>query len=602
MDNSPKTESIKNLIENIDKEIIVLPEFQRDFVWEIGKTYDLFDSLIKDIFIGSIIYGVPSFEITARELDKRPRKGEGSRKKLKLIHFKKDEVEREAKTSGFRLVLDGQQRITSIYRALKGMDEVWFVSRNLDELPHQDFSKFKLEDLLYEFTGQEEVERLSIKMSDVYETMTNYFLEEEIKEKFFNKLKFLETKDYEERTNQFRTYLTIRRNLEQFLNADKLLSFYLLDTSAEKFSLFFERSNSKGIQLNFIDILAAKLYVGFNLRSEVESFESSNNGYELNREIIVRAISFLVSDGKNVQKSYILANLNAQHFNQYWKKLCEFYKQSIDFLYKNHFILSQSWMPYQNMLIPLMLFLSEIKDFSQMNEKQFDFIRFWYWASIFSERYSGSSNEVILQDSKILQQVAKDSRVTDKSYFQKLKLQVEKFEEVLSYNKKGSAIYSGFLNLVNYEAEGLIDWKNTSKLSFNGRLEDHHIFPKEFLKTSYKENEDALELVDSVANRTLIPKITNIKIGKKSPSQYLPELEESNPEIRRSLAQHLVPEETIEGLYDELYTIFLEDRARKMFELVKKYVIDEREQIISDFYTEQQIVDSPDKQLARITP
>lgn len=109
-------------------------------------------------------------------------------------------------------------------------------------------------------------------------------------------------------------------------------------------------------------------------------------------------------------------------------------------------------------------------------------------------------------------------------------------------------------------------------------------------------------MVDSVANRTLIPKITNIKIGKKSPSQYLPELEESNPEIRRSLAQHLVPEETIEGLYDELYTIFLEDRARKMFELVKKYVIDEREQIISDFYTEQQIVDSPDKQLARITP
>lgn len=61
---------------------IVLPEFQRDFVWDEPKTYDLFDSLIRDIFIGSLIYGIPSFELTVRELDTRPRKGNGSREKL----------------------------------------------------------------------------------------------------------------------------------------------------------------------------------------------------------------------------------------------------------------------------------------------------------------------------------------------------------------------------------------------------------------------------------------------------------------------------------------------------------------------------------------
>ena len=124
-DNSQKTESIAELCKEIDAGGLVLPEFQRDFVWEEGKTLELFDSLVKDIFIGSIIYGIPSFEITVRDLDNMPRKGKGSRAKLKIKSFGKKEIEDKVQVSGFRLVLDGQQRITSIYRALTdGNDNV----------------------------------------------------------------------------------------------------------------------------------------------------------------------------------------------------------------------------------------------------------------------------------------------------------------------------------------------------------------------------------------------------------------------------------------------------------------------------------------------
>jgi uncharacterized protein with ParB-like and HNH nuclease domain len=72
MDTGQKTESLSQLVADIDKGSVVLPEFQRDFVWEIEKTFDLFDSFVRDIFVGSLIYGVPSFEITAREIDTRP--------------------------------------------------------------------------------------------------------------------------------------------------------------------------------------------------------------------------------------------------------------------------------------------------------------------------------------------------------------------------------------------------------------------------------------------------------------------------------------------------------------------------------------------------
>lgn len=339
MDNSPKTESIKHLVENIDKQRTMLPEFQRDFVWEVGKTYDLFDSLIKDIFIGSVIYGIPSFEITAREIDNRKRKTSGTRRrKLNTFDLTREYVEKESKTSGFRLVLDGQQRMTSIYRALKGIDEVWFVSKNDNEVSLSDTNQAELEDLLVEFSGQEDAERLCVKISDAFEIMQHRskYREKDIETLFFGKLAFLKNKTENEKSAAFNKYLLILDKLQFFLNAEKLLSFYLLDTSAEKFSLFFERSNSKGIQLNFIDILAAKLYVGFNLRKEIDEFEDIHKGYELNREIIVRAISFIVSEGKNVQKSFILSDLNWQHFQIHWKELCLLYKKSVDFLFENN--------------------------------------------------------------------------------------------------------------------------------------------------------------------------------------------------------------------------------------------------------------------------
>lgn len=180
----------------------------------------------------------------------------------------------------------------------------------------------------------------------------------------------------------------------------------------------------------------------------------------------------------------------------------------------------------------------------------------------------------------------------NRTYFYKLKVQIDSSEELLSFTKKGSAIYSGILNLINYKAQGLIDWKNTSKLSFNSKLEDHHIFPKEYIRAEYKTDEDALDLIDSVANRTLIPKITNIKIGKKAPSKYLKQLEESNPTIQESLQQHLVPEGTLEGLYDSDYRYFLEERANAMFGLVEQYVIDLKGKVLEEFYQEPNFLKS----------
>ncbi len=588
-----QTQSLKQLILDIDDKKIFLPEFQRDFVWEISKTYDLFDSLVKDIFVGAIIYGIPSFDIAIREIDNRKKITKGKKRAaLEIRTITKKEIEDKNKIGGnFRLILDGQQRTTSLYRALKGTDEVWFISKNEDEIQNTSFENAKLEDLLEEIAGEQDADRLSIKISDVWDIEQNDYDDDEVKERFFYQTSYYQNYHNLEgfdTKSEFKKYRNLRKKITDLIKSEKLLSFYLLDMNLEKFVIFFERSNTRGVQLNFIDILAAKLYTGnFNLKEKIKQFEHQNPDYKLVPEIIVRSIAFIKSSPKEINRNFILTKLEADDFKEWWDKLCKWYKVTLDYLFHNNFIISQDWMPYENMVIPLMNFLKEIGgDFHQMNPNQKKFIDYWYWNSIFSMRYSGSSNERIIEDSNILIQIAKGRRINSASFFNKLaKIQVLAPEDIYSFDKKANAVYKGILNLINFENSGLLNWNNDAKLSLNSTLEDHHIFPKNYLQKMLV-NESEKDLMDCVANRTLIPKVQNIKISDQTPSEYLNQIKEKNPEIERSLENHLITKELLDGEFDKEYNFFLELRANSIFELVKKHIIEPKEKIKEQFYEE----------------
>src|SRR5438046_2865608 len=107
-DTQSQTESLLDIVKGINSKTLMLPEFQRDFRWELDQTYDLFDSLIRDIFIGTVIYGKPKFAMTLREIDTRPRKGKGSSVRLATIDYTKEQIIHEVDARHLRIVLDGQ--------------------------------------------------------------------------------------------------------------------------------------------------------------------------------------------------------------------------------------------------------------------------------------------------------------------------------------------------------------------------------------------------------------------------------------------------------------------------------------------------------------
>lgn len=587
--NRQNTESIVQIIEKIDNKLLVLPDFQRDFVWDESKTYELFDSLVRDIFIGSIIYGVPSFEIAVREIDSRPRKVKGKRRQqLNTIVYSEEEIKEKVKVDGFRAVLDGQQRITSIYRALKNIDNVWFLVKEPEEIGNDnEFNNLSLEDIMFCFAGKEDNVRLSIKIGDVFEFMGKGLREKYIKETYFDKLDFIKNMDDDEiKDNYFDRFLIISQKLQDLFKAEKMVSYFLLDMSSDKFALFFERSNSLGVRLDFIDILVAKLNSGFRLRNKINELETKC-GFTVEREILVRSIAFIISEHKSIDKGYILSKLKAEHFKENWDNISKLYVDTIEFLYKNNFVTTQDWIPHTNMLIPIMQFLNNLpnKLFSQMNQKQMEFLKYWYWASIFAQRYTGgATNEVIIKDCNTLMLIAQNKKINNMNYFRNLKIIIEQAEDLYSFSKKGSAIYKGILTFINFVAGGLTDWQNNSKISFTQKVDDHHIIPKAYLKEKFSEED--IDFMDCVVNRTLIPKITNIKIGKKAPDVYMKELLELNNDFAKSLKNHLIPIDVMNGLYNEFFDNFIKARAKMIFECLKNNIIDKSDEIIKLFYEE----------------
>jgi hypothetical protein len=227
-----------------------------------------------------------------------------------------------------------------------------------------------------------------------------------------------------------------------------------------------------------------------------------------------------------------------------------------------------------------------------MTQAQKEFLTFWYFNSIFSARYSGATNETIVEDSNTLSNIAKGKKISSNTFFNKLtKIQILERDDIYSFEKKGNAVYKGILNLINFHSNGLIDWNNDSKLSINSELEDHHIFPKAYLEKNLT-NEADKDFIDCVANRTLVPKKLNIKISAQKPSDYLSKIQNDNAILEKTLENHLIPKDILSGDYDDEYKFFLEMRAEEIFKAINQHIVEPLTKIKDLFYEEIKVEDA----------
>jgi hypothetical protein len=248
-------------------------------------------------------------------------------------------------------------------------------------------------------------------------------------------------------------------------------------------------------------------------------------------------------------------------------------------------IIGYAWMPYENMLIPLMMFLRHIphQNFANVSEAQRRFLHLWYWLAIMSRRYSSAAQTYVRDDAQVLEAVAKEDFTPVVGLLKKLSSSITSVDDLRAVHKQYDSVYKGVLNLINYHAGGLVGWESGAIVAATDDLDDHHIFPKDYLKKTLKDSESDTEIeIDCVVNRCLIPKLANLKASNKPPSAYLAELKKRNSRLADALRQHLVPEELIDGTYDEFYEVFLEDRGKAMMSILNEHVFDVRRKMLEE--------------------
>ena len=534
--------SKKKLLELVRKAYhgeVMLPDFQRNFVWARNDIEELICSLLEKMFIGTfLIQRVNPTDVPFKVI---PIEGAD---KINGNFIAKPEI----------IVLDGQQRLTSLFYALYSPDIPLKNTTNPYAffIDLQELCSDNIEDAVFSWSKQWREYKALLNRNGKYDLT-------KLKKEKILPLTFLADDDefgdiwHEHFKGLFSTEEArkVKRYLDNLRHYEIHVLSIPLTEKREDIALLFERINRTGIKLSIFDLLTARLYKFINLRTEWES--AFNEKYWLkqiasndikNTKITYYIIQGLaLSEGMSIKARDIM-KIDSTILNKTsWKKAVEILENKILsrlFDVSEYGIADYRWLSYPSMIsIWLGLFLK-----AERGEIDIDInkINKWYWSVIFTERYSGSTETKQTKDFKDLIAWLTDSNkppdaVTD----MRSKLDIMKIDT----KYPGSSIYKGVFNLLF--KRGAWDFYEKDKIKFSVKdLEDHHIFPRKFLESKNVKVEK-----DVVLNRTLILSSTNRKISRKAPATYIEEMIKihgSKEEVKRILEKHFINEEMFEIL------------------------------------------------------
>ncbi|MDP3014276.1 MAG: DUF262 domain-containing protein, partial [Candidatus Subteraquimicrobiales bacterium] len=326
-----------------------LPNIQRPFVWNEGQIERLFDSILREYPIGTLLVWKTKSKIRRRKFIDNYKHG------IKLTNFYIPEDDKMK-----MLVLDGQQRLQSLFIGLKG-------SYDRNELYFNVLSgeKVEPEDIRYKFKFLSPVDTQLpwIKFKDIIFSGEKY---NKIAENIINKFTApLSDKDketiYDNISQIVKVFLTEENVVYQEVDSIDTPDLYTEDDIVE----IFIRANSGGTPLGKSDLLFSLLTVSWEDADEQieELLEDLNKtGYEFSRDFILKTC--LTVTGKN-------AAYNVTKFRELttrddiiknWSSISAAIKDVKDFIYGKTFIRSDKSLPSYLVLIPLIYFRYRYKD------------------------------------------------------------------------------------------------------------------------------------------------------------------------------------------------------------------------------------------------
>jgi hypothetical protein len=518
--------NVSELLKEVINGSVVLPDFQRSFIWEPEDVRELIVSVLGDYFIGSMLL-LEHYK-------------EDSPFALRLIEGV-EEVNGNANIQSIvKILLDGQQRTSALFYALYEPN-IPLKNRKSSYLFYLDLEK------AFEKQWDDAVIAASIrdkrKLGEI--------------NKNENVILFKLLKDIGGIAQKFRDHPRFKEIIDlanDFLNREIHMVSLPRDADLEKIVETFERINRTGEPLSIFELLTARLYKdNIKLRDLLESVKEHYNFTEfVPPEFILKVIALL--RGKDPRRKNIL-ELDNKNFIEDWERACESleiaYKRTVDIKNGYGVLDFKKWMPYSTMITPLAAMIDFIRAEKQETKGNYDKIDQWYWAAVFSNRYDQAVDTTSANDFIALKSWIFDSgKVPD--FIQKFDIKLD-----LDTDKQSSAIYRGVISMI--VLEGALDFKTGQPPQFdNKRIQDDHIFPKSI----YKENR--------ILNRTLIS--TNKEKSDKKPSEFFKQMlkEHGKEKFKIILESHLIPEDALGSLLNDNLQNFIEKRRLAIINNLQK--------------------------------
>ena len=521
--------TVGELIDMIKRKEIELPEMQRRYVWKSTKVRDLLDSLYR---------GYPSGAILLWDTDEQ-------------VETQNFAVGQEgASIHKSKLLLDGQQRLTSLSAVLRGepvvvrgrrrpiellfnldhpenLSEVTEVDDDseLDELAPNlmdenesseddeatDSSspsdiQLQLESMTF-IVKNSKMASLSnwIDVSDVFANEDNVEL---IRQAGVTSMDDPRFKIYNDRLNRL-------RKVKQYIYRLDILERTL---SYEEVAEIFVRVNSLGVKLRGSDLALAQVTARW--RGSLAIFQKysetcTEQGFRLDTGHHLRTA---VSIASSQCKFKVVSSLKTDDIKDAWdvtKRSTDF---ALNFLKANCGITSPALLS-SPLLVTALAYFANKRDFSISPEEAGELRRYLLIANA-KGRYSRASSESVLdQDLGILRDGGGVSIL-----FERLISQVGRIDiqpgDLVGRNQRSSLFKMMF---IAFKSKGAQDWKTSVEISLDhggqqDSLQFHHIFPKAFLKGAVPSRE-----IDDLANLAFISATTNNWIRAKSPATYIPQ-------------------------------------------------------------------------------
>lgn len=514
------------LFHDIDSGQVKLPMFQREFVWDKNQSAKLIDSILKGFPIGTFIFWKTREQLRSyREIGNHA-------------------LPTTPKGDYALYVLDGQQRITSLYAIRKGIR----LTKDGKEIDYKDIY------INLDFEGTDD-EQIAVASKEDGKTYVSVY--DVLTQKMANFYKTL-TADQAELVEDYKSKLTT------YDFSTIVIKDYPIDIACE----IFTRINTGGKTLTLFEIMVAMTYDEKKKFDLAEKHEELVDGTEEDDKCLATAKFDTIAETTVLQavaaistgsvRAKDILKIRREKFIDHWEPTKTSLFMAVDLIRSELGIPVSQLLPYSALLVPIAYFFRCIKN-KKASPAQIALLeQFFYWTGL-NLRYSAAQESRIGEDLKRMSDIAKGKRPR----YPKDEIQVSADTVRETWFSTGNAFCKSILCVLASQRPKSFDTNgevllDSSNLKIASSRNYHHFFPRDYLKKHQADKE-----ANWIANITLIDAYSNKhKIGARAPSEYIGTFMKKNTKLKQGLRTHLISSIQGFGILEDDYEQFLAKRSQ----------------------------------------